>query len=89
MPIAYADTNTQQYDVPQEAVLPSIFPDIQSPDSQHSPHASRKSFLGFTLPQDQGTHLTRTHKRVRKGKSRKAAVRGVGADGGGDGGGNG
>jgi small-conductance mechanosensitive channel len=85
MPIAYADTNTHQYDVPQEAVLPNIFSDIQSPDSQHSPHASRKSFLGFTLPQDQGTHLTRTHKHVRKGKSRKAAVRGVGADGGGNG----
>ncbi|KAG2043217.1 Mechanosensitive ion channel-domain-containing protein [Suillus americanus] len=75
MPIAYADTHTQQYNLPQEA----------SPGNQRSPNASRKSCLGFMPPRDQGTHLTRAHTRVRKGKSRKAAVRGVGADGGGDG----
>ncbi|KAG2345149.1 hypothetical protein BDR05DRAFT_909272 [Suillus weaverae] len=85
MPITYADANMQQYNVSQEAVLPDIFSDIQSPGSHRSPHASRKSFLGFTPPWDQGTRLTRAHTRVRKGKSRKAAVRGVGADGGGDG----
>lgn len=85
MPIAYADANTQQHDVPQEAVLSDIFSDIQSPGSQLSPDASRMSFLGFTPPRDQGTRLTRAHTRVRKGRSRKAAVRGVGADGGGNG----
>ncbi|KAG1857229.1 Mechanosensitive ion channel-domain-containing protein [Suillus tomentosus] len=85
MPITYADANTRQYNVPQEAVLPNTFSDVQSPDHQHSPGRSRKSFLGFTPPRDQGTHLTRAHTRVRKGKSRKAAVWGVGADGGGNG----
>ncbi|KAG2119101.1 Mechanosensitive ion channel-domain-containing protein [Suillus discolor] len=85
MPIAYADANARQYNVPQEAVLPNIFSGVQSPDNQHSPDRSQKSFLGFTPPRDQGTRLTRAHTRVRKGKSRKAAVRGVGADGGGNG----
>lgn len=83
MPISYADANTQQYNVGQEAVLPDS--DIQSPGSQRFPDVYRKSFLGFTPPRDQGTHLTRAHTRVRKGRSRKAAVRGVGADGGGNG----
>jgi hypothetical protein len=83
MPIAYADANTQQYNVGQDAPPPDS--DIQSPGSQRSPDAYRKSFLGFTPPRDQGTHLTRSHTRVRKGRSRKAAVRGVGADGGGNG----
>lgn len=85
MPITYADANTQRYDVPQEAVVPEIFSDIQSPVSQRSPDTAQKSFLGFTPPQHQGTRLTRAHTRVRKPKSRKAAVRGVGADGGGNG----
>lgn len=85
MPITYADANAKHYNVPKEAVLSDISSDIQSPGSQHSPDASQKSFLGFTPVRDQGAHLTRAHTRVRKGKSRKAAVRGVGADGGGDG----
>ncbi|KAG1753685.1 Mechanosensitive ion channel-domain-containing protein [Suillus paluster] len=81
MPIAYADAGMQRYDIPQEAVVS----DVRSPDSPHSPDAATKSFLGFTPPRDQSVRLARHLTRMRRSKSRKAAVRGVGADGGGNG----
>jgi hypothetical protein len=85
MPITYANPHTQGYDPAQETVLPDTTSDIRSPISPRSPDAAPKSVLGFTPPQDpsQGSHLHRSHlTRARKNKSRKAAVRGLGADGG-------
>jgi len=81
MPVTYANPDTQQYDPGQEAVLPDTASEIRSPVSARSPGAAPKSFLGFTPP-DQASRLNRHLTRVRKSKSSKAAVRGVGADGG-------
>jgi len=81
MPITYANADKQRYDPGQETVLPDTVSDIQSPVSPRSPDAAPKSFLGFTPPQKVNS-LNRHATRVRKNKSRKAAVRGLGADGG-------
>ena len=78
MPVTYADLGTQRYEPAQE--VPDTVSGILSPDNQRFPDEAPKSFLGFTPPQ--GARLTRAHTRMRKGKGRKAAVRGLGADGG-------
>jgi len=85
MPIAYANPDTQRFHPTTESGLPDAVTDLHSPISPRSMDAGARSFLGFTPPQvqDQHSHLHRSHLiRMRKGKSRKAAVRGLGADGG-------
>ncbi|KAH7916809.1 Mechanosensitive ion channel-domain-containing protein [Hygrophoropsis aurantiaca] len=76
IPIVYANQDAQRY-------LP---PPFDSPINSNMPLAEQsrdegpeaKYFLGFTPPHKQGANLSR----ARKSKSRKAALRGIGADGG-------
>ncbi|KAF9224318.1 hypothetical protein BS17DRAFT_752270 [Gyrodon lividus] len=77
MPIVYADSDTQR------DTLPRYFDadgEIPSPpmDCSREAEGAPKHFLGFTPPDQQGSHSLR----ARKSKSRKAALRGTGADGG-------
>ncbi|KIJ70434.1 hypothetical protein HYDPIDRAFT_105154 [Hydnomerulius pinastri MD-312] len=78
LPIVYADADTQRYTPPP----PELNADGDVPsspmDNSREAEAPPKNFLGFTPPHQQGSHLSR----ARKSKSRKAALRGIGADGG-------
>ena len=73
MPLVYLNSDAQPY--------PSAMPETGSRSQGyfHGTEGSTKSFLGFTPPDQNGSQLLR----ARKSKSRKAALRGVGADGGG------
>lgn len=72
MPIVYVDSDTQQYTPTISETEP------YSQDDLHGTEGSTKRFLGFTPPDQHGPQLLR----ARKSKSRKAALRGNGADGG-------
>ncbi|KAF9246905.1 Mechanosensitive ion channel-domain-containing protein [Melanogaster broomeanus] len=77
LPIVFADPDTQPYDTPP----PDFEADSETGppvDNSREADAAPKYLLGFTPPDQQGSHLLR----ARKSKSRKAALRGVGADGG-------
>ncbi|KIK99690.1 hypothetical protein PAXRUDRAFT_465190 [Paxillus rubicundulus Ve08.2h10] len=71
MPIVHADSDTQRYTPP-----PAFDADGEVPDPPMD--AAPKHFLGFTPPDQPGSHSLR----ARKSKSRKAALRSIGADGG-------
>lgn len=69
MPLVYLDSDTEQY-IPET--------ERRSQDHLHGTEGSTKSFLGFTPPDQRGPQLLR----ARKSKSRKAAMRGIGANSG-------
>ena len=69
MPLVYLDSDVQQYAPEAEH---------RSQEPLHGIEGSTKSFLGFTPPNQRGPQLLR----ARKSKSRKANLRGMGADGG-------
>ncbi|KAH7888056.1 Mechanosensitive ion channel-domain-containing protein [Phlebopus sp. FC_14] len=76
LPIVYADPDTQQYTLPAEF---DVVGDSSSSQKEISEaEATPKSFLGFTPPSQQDSQAMR----VRKSRSRKVALRGIGADGG-------
>lgn len=71
LPLVYVDSDTQQY-------TPISETERCSHDDLHGTEGSTKRFLGFTPPDQHGPQMLR----ARKSKSRKAALRGIGADGG-------
>ncbi|KAH7931366.1 hypothetical protein BV22DRAFT_1027599 [Leucogyrophana mollusca] len=79
IPVVYADPETQRYSPPPFS-SPADNGSDNAPISQQprEGESAVKHFLGFTPPHEQGANLTR----ARKSKSRKAALRGIGADGG-------
>lgn len=71
MPLVYLDSVNQQY-------TPGLSETEPWQDCLRQSEGSMKNFLGFTPPDQQSPQLLR----ARKSKSRKAALRGIGADGG-------
>ena len=74
MPLAYLDSVTQHY-TPAASET-----EHRSQDHLNGTEGSAKGFLGFTPPDQRSSQLLRA--KARKSKSRKAMLRGVGADGG-------
>ncbi|EGO01583.1 hypothetical protein SERLA73DRAFT_85328 [Serpula lacrymans var. lacrymans S7.3] len=79
IPIVYADNVTQKYMPPSPGGVEHDdgAPGDASSSEVYAGGAAKKNMLGFIPPEDKGASLTR----ARKSRSRKVALRGVGADG--------